>query len=198
MKQFLIFVCLLICDFIHAQNEISNEEKKLRTTGDFSEFLNAIKNNSTENCLCQQNEYTIFNFSTSSNKMASLCISKVITANYGHIIYRYGTKRKIELVYPTDTLNSLSKFQFLMYSRGGGKQNAGMELNNINFTNNNFTYTLYDDYYSEDESYLKGIMITNSSTGKEVRIGAKRNVIGHLSSFRDKNIVKFDPDGEAK
>ncbi len=186
-----------IFNFVNAQKRINKEERELRTTGNFSDFLKSVKNNSAQNCLCQQNEYVIFNFNTSSNKTVSLCISKMITPNSGYLIYRYGTRSKIELIYPMDTLNSFSKFKFLTYSRGGGKENAAMELSNVSFTNNNFTYTLYDDYYSEDESHPKGIMITNNSTNKKVIMGAKGKVIGHLSAFREKNIVKFDPDEEA-
>ena len=198
MRNFLILLFFLIPCSINAQKKMTAQEEELRSAGSYADFLNAVKNNNKENCLCRQNEYVIFSFNTLPGKTASLCISKTITSKSGYIMYRYGTKAKIELEYPADTLNSFSKFQFLMYSRGGGKANAGLELNNIEFTNNHFTYSLYDDYSAEGESYTRAIMITNDSTGKKITIDAKGTVTGHLSVFRDKNIVKFNPDEQAE
>jgi hypothetical protein len=181
-------------DLIKAQNTISKEEEELRVKGNFSEFFGSVKSNKDLNCLCKQNEYLIFNFTTSTNKIASLCSSKIVTMSSGYLVYRYGARNKTELEYPADTLNSFSKFEFSAYSRGGGKQNAAMELNSLSFTNNNFTYTLFDEYYSEDKSHPKGIRITNNTTKKEVTINVKGKATGHLSVFRGKQIVKAAPD----
>ncbi len=189
MKFILLSMVLLQAYFLNAQVRMSDQERNLRATGDFTAFLKEVKTNSKENCLCLQNEWVIFSFQTDSKKTASLCISKKIGVAEGYMTYYFGTKKKIEFSYPADTVNSFSKFSFFFYMRGGGKQNEAMELNKLNFSNKNFTYTLYDDYYSEDKSHQKGITITNDSTGKKVFIKAKGKTTGNLNRFREKNIV---------
>jgi len=197
MKYLLPCVVIFLQGSLNAQPEISSQEKELRAAGNFSEFLNAVKKNSRENCLCKQNEYVIFSFRTPTKKLASVCISKSVQLHSGFIIYRFGTMGKIELTYPDDTLNSFSKFQFSTYLRGGGQANAGMDLSHLAFSNNNFSYKLFDDYYSEDASRDQGITISNNATGKESTIHASGKAVGHLSVFRHKNIVKPDKDDEA-
>lgn len=168
---------------------VSAEEKELRQSADVNTFLNEVKKNPTVSCLCKPNEYVVFSFNTKANKTASLCVSKKVTTTSGYLVYRFGTKAKTELTFPTDTLNSFSQFRFAYYYRGGGKQNAAMNVNSLHFDNGDYTYTLHDDWNSEDDHVSKGIIITNNKTSKGTTIDAKGKVIGRLSVFAYRTIV---------
>jgi hypothetical protein len=168
---------------------MSAEEKELRQKADLTAFLRDVKNNNTAGCLCQANEYVVFSFTTNNNKRASLCVSRKVTTTSGYLVYRFGTKAKPELTFPADTLNSFSQFRFGYYYRGGGKQNAAMNVNSLHFDNGGFTYTLHDDWNSENGQISKGVIISNNKTGKGTRINAKGKVIGRLSVFANSTIV---------
>jgi len=188
MKKLFTVCLLLFCHLLQAQ-KMNEEERQQRASADFSSFLSAVKTNSTKGCLCKSNEFVVFSFQTKANKTASLCVSKNITKTSGYLLYRFGTKAKIELAFPLDTLNSLSKFSFAHYNRGGGKQNAAMSVNNLVFTNGSTTYTLYDDWNAEDNRKARGIIATNNKTGKSVSMKAKGKVIGSLYPFSNANMV---------
>jgi hypothetical protein len=168
---------------------MTEKERQLRQGADFTSFLKDVMANSKQTCLCQNNEYAIYSFSTKNNKTASLSISKNASTTQGYLVYRFGTKNKIEMTFPTHTLNSFSKFTYAEYHRGGGKQNAAMSINSLRFTNNDFTYTLYENWSSEDDRYQKGIDVTSNNTGKTAFLEAKGKVTGTLYSFRNRNIV---------
>ncbi|MDB5207303.1 MAG: hypothetical protein JWR72_2378 [Flavisolibacter sp.] len=179
---------MLLC-LSSSSQKMNEEETKLRSSADFSSFLSAVKNNNTKGCLCKSNEFVVFSFSTKANKTASLCVTKKITTTSGYLIYRFGTKAKNELTFPSDTLNSFSQFSFAHYNRGGGKQNAAMNINSFRFTNGGYTYTLYENWNSEDDRYSKGIIAENNKTSKNTTINAKVKVIGSLYPFTYTNMV---------
>lgn len=189
MKR-LILVVLLLHGFTLFAQTINAEEKKLREAADFSSFLINVKKNSTKGCLCKSNEYPVFSFQTKAGKTASLCVSKQLTTTAGYLIYRFGTKAKIELAFPTDTLNSLSQFSFAHYNRGGGKENAAMYVSSFRFTNGDYTYTLYDNWNSKDDRYAEGVIVANNKTGKSTSIDAKGKVTGSLFAFSNNTVVK--------
>ena len=69
-----------------------------------------------------------------------------------YIQYRFGTNNKIELEFPVErNKESWKKFQYNSYWRGGGKENSGMEIDNLQFTKNGFTYLIFRTYFSENE-----------------------------------------------
>jgi hypothetical protein len=78
-----------------------------------------------------ENEELIFSFNTKNGKKLVLAKDK----ENEYIVYRFGTKDKIELEYPEKNKESWSKFTYGYYSRGGGKQNLAMELESIFFSN---------------------------------------------------------------
>ena len=189
MKYILLISFILSSVLSKAQN-MTAEEKHQRAGADFTAFLNEVKKNSIQSCLCKAFEYVVFSVNTRSNKMASLCVSKNLSPTAGYLVYRFGTKAKIELTYPADTLNSLTQFSFAHYNRGGGKQNAAMYVNSFRFSNAGFTYSLNDDWSSEDNQYSKRITITNNKTGKSTTMDAKGKATGTLQSLINKNIVR--------
>lgn len=187
----LLIAIFLLCIYSQLSAQQTIDEKELRARGDYEGFLNEVKRNSPTNCLCKQNEYPVFSFATKNNKIASLCISKKVTKTSSYLVYRFGTKSRIELAYPSDTLNSFSAFTYSYYSRGGGKQNAAMDLNSVEFTNKGITYKLNDDWSSEDNSTDRGIIVT---ADREYSINSKGKVTGGLYIFRSYDVIKFDPD----
>lgn len=173
----------------HAQSATA-EEKALRQNADFTTFLNSVRKNNPTGCLCKRNEYVVFSFLTRNNKVASLCVSKALTTSIGYLIYRFGTTAKTEFMFPADTLNSFSQFTFAHYSRGGGKQNAAMYVSSFRFTNGDYTYTLHDNWNSEDDRTTKGVDVINNKTGKTVSFDARGKATGSLFAFTNGQVVK--------
>lgn len=131
--------------------------------------------------LINKGETEIFRFKTNSDKTAVICKGE----NDAYLVYRFGTSGKIELQYP-DELNESSwkLFTYSYYFRGGGKENAGLDLNYLTFTNNSYTYKLYQEYSAEDDSEAAGIIVTDNNS-KETDIKAVKNSVkGSLIDLR--------------
>ena len=134
------------------------------------------------------NEEVIFSFNTKSGKTVSLNKDK----ENKYIIYRFGTKQKIEFEFPTKTKESWKAFKYSYYMRGGGTDNEGMDLNYISFTNNEFTYALYDCYYAAGNKQTIGIKLINNTTKKITNIvGDKKTQKGTMVDFRDNNLLEI-------
>jgi len=109
--------------------------------------------------LCKENEQVIINFKLiNSKKSVSLCKER----NGKYIVYRFGSKDKIELEYPT-SLDESSWKVFKLYGekRFGGKANAGFGDYTINFINNKVEYQIleiWDDEQATKEIGIKVIM----------------------------------------
>lgn len=152
-------------------------------------ILNCILSNAQNYIL--DNEELIFSFNTKNGKKLVLAKDK----ENEYIVYRFGSKDKIELEYPEKNKESWSKFTYGHYLRGGGKQNAGMELESIFFQINNFEYTIYKNYHSEDNSFETGIKIKNLDNDKIVDIiGKYRSIKGSFYKLRDEELIEEDKD----
>lgn len=140
-----------------------------------------------------KNEEAIFSFDTKNGKHVMVAKEK---GNL-YIVYRFGTKDKIEFEYAGKSKESWSKFKYYFYLRGGGVQNEGMDLNYLYFTNDNFKYTIYDTYYSADQSRSVGIKVTNIKTKKTTDIiGVYKTRKGTLTDFRENNLVEVVEESE--
>ena len=138
--------------------------------------------------LTLKNEEVIFSFSTQNGKMVTLNKDK----NDGYLIYRFGTRDKIEFEFPDKTKNSWTKFKYSFYMRGGGIQNEAMDLNYVYFTNQEFTYIIYDTYHAVGNKQQIGIKIINLNTNKETNIkGIKKTSKGTMVNFRDNNLLEI-------
>jgi len=114
----------------------------------------------------------------------------------GYIVYRYGKDNKIELEFPEKNAQSWKRFTFNYYFRGGGKPNAGLDINNVKFENNGFKYTIYSSYSAGDakneESYTVGILIYDKDE-KLTRIeGVPATEVGSLGVFRTNELLTID------
>ncbi len=138
------------------------------------------------------NEVIIYSFETQNGKKVMLAKDK----NEKYIVYRYGTKNKIEFEFPEKTKESWLKFSFSFYSRGGGIQNEGMELNQISFTNNDYKYFIFDSYYSVENEKSIGVKILNLKNKKITVIKGKNNSKkGKLNTFRENKLLRIEePD----
>ncbi|MBE2218416.1 MAG: hypothetical protein IAE90_09445 [Ignavibacteria bacterium] len=137
--------------------------------------------------LIQSGEELIFSFKLKSGKSAVLLKGE----NESYLVYRFGTNKKIELEYPAElNVASWQNFTYSYYFRGGGKENAGLDLNYVTFENNGFTYKLYDEYSAEDESRNTGVLVTDTE-GKERDItGTKGSAKGSLIDLRYNEKIK--------
>ena len=135
-----------------------------------------------------ENEELIFSFDTKKGKHMVLAKGKMNE----YIIYRFGTKNKIEFEFPNKSKDSWTKFKYSYWLRGGGSSNSGIDLNYIYFTNKDFRYVVYDTYFSEKEEYSIGIRITNLKTNETISIkGDKRKQKGTLVDFRENNLLEM-------
>ncbi|MBE5966866.1 MAG: hypothetical protein E7255_07855 [Lachnospiraceae bacterium] len=143
--------------------------------------------------LCSENEEVLFSFAiANSKKTASICIST--NQQDAYIVYRFGTKDKIELVYPENTENSWDAFTYSYYMRGGGAGNEGLDLNYLEFENGGYVYKLYEEYSSESKETRVGILVTNRETGEETVIeGDSNSRTGSLIDLRDNDRINIIP-----
>jgi hypothetical protein len=139
------------------------------------------------------NEELIYSFETQNGKKLLLAKDK----NDNYIVYRYGTKTKIEFEFPENLKESWSKFKYSFYLRGGGKMNEGMDLNYIAFINKNYKYVIYDTYFSVENETNIGIKIIDLKTEKIIEIkGNLKTRKGNLVHFRDNKLIGIDDENE--
>ena len=152
--------------------------------------LDKVDSNVLDDNLCNEKEDLLFSFKiANSNQTASICISK---DEQEYIIYRFGTKDKIELEYPIETEKSWSLFTYSYYLRAGGIDNEGLDLNYLSFEHDGYSYEIYDEYSAESDKSVVGIKITNQDTKEETNnLGDSDSIIGSLISLRDNTKIKI-------
>lgn len=138
------------------------------------------------------NEEVIYSFETKNGKKMSLVKDK----NNKYIQYRFGTPSKIEMEFPKErTKESWKKFHYNSYMRGGGIDNAAMEIENLLFTNNGYEYVIFRAYHSEGNDYSAGIVIKDSK-GKETRItGNYKTVKGCICNLEETKMIEREDIG---
>ncbi|MBO8173346.1 MAG: hypothetical protein H0Z33_15865 [Bacillaceae bacterium] len=141
--------------------------------------------------LCVDHEKVLLSFKLADTpKTLSVCISKT---QPDYIVYRFGTKDKIELEFPENKVDSWSKFTYSYYLRGGGQGNEGMDLNYLTFENGRYEYQIYEEYIARDNMTYAGIKITDKqATNKVTEIkGLSHSVEGSLIILRDNKKIKI-------
>lgn len=133
------------------------------------------------------NEEVILSFQTTTGKQAYLVKEK----SNGYIAYRFGTKSKIEMEFPAAKEGSWSRFTYSFYLRGGGKENEGMDLNYVYFTNNGYRYVIYQTYSAADGKREIGLKVTALKTSKTTDVkGATKTQKGTLIDLRDNDLIE--------
>ena len=138
------------------------------------------------------NEEIIYSFETGNSKKMVLVKDK----NNEYIQYRFGTKNKVEMEFPTKrSEESWKMFHYIFYMRGGGKANSAQEIANLGFTNNDFHYVIYSTYFSEKDEIATGILVTDMKNNKTTRIkGIVSSRSGSLFSLDSEMPLEFDED----
>lgn len=140
----------------------------------------------------RSNEEVIYSFDTKAGKKMVLVKDK----GNEYIQYRFGSKDRIEMEFPLNrNKDSWKQFKYNSYHRGGGKRNAGMDLEYLSFVNNGYTYSIFKSYYAEDGSLSTGITVTDSK-GKSTDInGIYKSIKGCLCNLEDIGLVEKDDSG---
>lgn len=143
------------------------------------------------------NEEIVYTFSTKKGKVMMLAKDR----QNKYLVYRFGSKEKIELEFPEKkNKESWKKFKYSYYMRGGGKANAGRENDHVYFYNNGFRYTLYRDYDAGDdknpESFVEGIVITRLKDDKQISkiIAVESSVKGGFYDLRSDGLIEEGED----
>ncbi|MGI9653368.1 hypothetical protein [Chryseobacterium sp. RLHN22] len=138
------------------------------------------------------NEEVIYSFETKNGKKMTLVKDK----NNQYIQYRFGSPNKIEMEFPKErTKESWKKFHYNSYWRGGGIQNAGMEIDNLSFNHNGYDYLLFRTYHAKGEVYTAGIIIKDKK-GKETRIkGNYKTVKGCICNLEETKMIEREDIG---
>ena len=180
----------------------TSETVKLKQT-DVANQVTSVPSNSTspsadtktkieyrEN-LCTNNEEVLFSFKlANSPKTLSVCLSKT---QPDYIVYRFGTKDKVELEFPANKADSWSEFTYSYYLRGGGAGNEGMDLNYLWFENGGYEYKVYQEFTAEDNTTKVGIKITDKATNKATDIkGLSDSIEGSLINLRENKKIKIE------
>jgi hypothetical protein len=133
------------------------------------------------------NEEIIMAIQMNDGKIMTLCKD---TADH-YLLYRFGTKSKIELEFPSKENSSWSLFTYSYYFRGGGAQNAGLDLNYVYFEKEGYRYIIYDTYDATENLSEEGIKVENLKTGEmKVLAGKKMKTGSSLIDFRDNTLIQ--------
>lgn len=133
--------------------------------GDYAAFeipgLNIANFAQTYNSnLCLPTENLVVRFDMKdSDKTLAVCMDK--QKNY--LIYRFGTKDKIEFEYPEKKDNSWSNFSYLHQDNAGESQSE--TLTTLTFQNGDYEYVVYERL--ANQTTFVGVKIINLSTKKE-------------------------------
>lgn len=113
--------------------------------------------------LCHPGEKIIFSCSLRPNgKIVSLCGSKVLSQSSGYIQYRFGVPSNVELEFPSDRDQARTSFHYHHYFR------ALFDETEISFSNNGFTYTIFDYFQAEQkpQSSSHGLRVSTTEADK--------------------------------
>ena len=138
--------------------------------------------------LCQPKEQIIWSCTTTKNKIASVCASKILSAEKGYVQYRFGTAGNVELQLPKTKANSQNFFKYSRYTR------YMVTMLTLNFENGGFSYVIHDDDNEEEKPPSRSASIdVASGDGKTVSITCKLPTTGSLMTLED--IVPRDENG---
>ncbi len=133
------------------------------------------------NYLLQKGEKLLFGFQTKSGKIVSI----VLGPKKSYLLYRFG-KKHIEFEYPKDKNNSFSKFSYYHYMRPSlGGTNAGEDVSHLYFSNNGYTYDIYEEYYDEEKSRNLGIIVCKGKKRVAKIKGKAKSKKGSLLNIED-------------
>ncbi|HEY0320714.1 MAG TPA: hypothetical protein VGC66_07175 [Pyrinomonadaceae bacterium] len=141
--------------------------------------LNSIKPAS----LCTATEQVVWScVMVKDRKLVSVCSSKDLDKSGGYVQYRFGQSGKVELEFPRDRANTQSAFKYSRYTR------PLVTYLKLEFVNNGITYTISDDYNSEEKPSMRDAAITVKPSGgaaAETRLKCRLPIKGSLMKLED-------------
>jgi hypothetical protein len=132
--------------------------------------------------LCTKGEKVVFSCALkSSTKLVSLCSSSQLTKIAGYLQYRYGLPGQIELEYPKDRTKPEQSFHYNHYFR------AQVDLTEISFTNNGFTYTVFNNFNGEEKPAIseEGLTVTRPNSEKDITYQCRGRAKMDFSAISD-------------
>lgn len=188
LVSFVVFaiVCFNIAGCNNIQESTSPEINNTQDTNETIVSEEQLINPLYDDNLRLENEDIIFSFKTEkNNKILAICTSK----EPDYIVYRFGTKDKVELEYPLDKTDSWNSFVYDYYLRGGGAANEGVDLNYLSFEKDNYIYRVYDEYNAVTDSNSVGINVIDKTTNKGINIcGMSKDRVGTLVTLRESKV----------
>ncbi len=181
MKRFLyVLLIYWIAGLGHSvQGQMNRDEMKLRQAGKAHLFLQTIcKFPRAADCLCANDEYIVTHFRVGRGRVVSLCASKILNRQQGHLVYRFGSLNGVEMEYPSDRANSLSRFTI---NEQIGTHVAGFE-EYAWFTNNRYKYVLWARPGTNDLAFGVDIIAPN---GRRTTLNGVGRRIGNLMPLAD-------------
>ena len=138
-----------------------------------------------------ENEIYVCGFKTYHQKFMTLCID----TNQQYLVYRFGSENKVELEYPKDKTKSWELFVYSFYYRGGGKENAALDLNELTFKKGDYSYKVYQYWSAETEETECGIEVKNTRKNRISTIRCNPlEILGSLGSLRFSNKIIIGED----
>lgn len=132
--------------------------------------------------LLKKGEKLLFGFKTKSGKVVSI----VLGPKKSYLLYRFGKKNRVEFEYPKDRNNSFTKFSYYHYMRPSlGGTNAGEDLSHFYFSNNGYTYDIYEEYFDEESSHNLGIIVCKGKKRVAKIKGKVKSKKGSLLNIED-------------
>ncbi|HEY6805964.1 MAG TPA: hypothetical protein VI306_20455 [Pyrinomonadaceae bacterium] len=141
--------------------------------------------------LCTKNEKVVFSCALkSSTKIVSLCSSPQLTKTEGYLQYRFGVPGQVELEYPKDRARTEQSFHYNHYFR------AQVDLTEISFTNNSYTYTVFNNFNGEEKPAISedGLTVTRPNSEKDITYQCRGRAKMDFSAISD--VLVNDSSGE--
>lgn len=112
--------------------------------------------NPAQPSLCQADEFVYFSCMTARKRVVSVCGSAPGSNASLKLIYRFGTRRHVELEHPSGA--SPEAFRLAIYTRYRTSVSA------LGFTRNDIDYEVFDRY--EDNAEEAGVDVSRAADGK--------------------------------
>jgi hypothetical protein len=133
--------------------------------------------------LCEADEQVIFSCAIAkSQKVLSVCGSKLLTAEKGYLQYRFGRPADVEMTYPTTKADTQKQFRWVT------NYHADVVDNWLTFKNGTYSYSVFaiedHDTKSKRAEYRRGVVI-GAPNGREHTLKCAEPVIGNLETLRD-------------
>jgi len=126
--------------------------------------------------LCREAEQIVFSCQIKgSDKILSVCAAQNLDRENGYLQYRFGTNKEVELEFPSDIRDSQKAFRYSRYTR------PLVTYLRLSFQENNYTFTVYDDYTAETgtEHRCAGVTVV-SPDGKQTDFECETPIISNL------------------